>query len=182
MWCAVVKLEPKKQSRTSFLFLSWIISSVGIKREYWMIYRGQGFLAVRWFCSFQPLPPPLQSANYLSSQSSCVSPVEITDGRVGGGAKSCDDEKAWSSINHLILLVRTYTRKTSVLFNKNDDLKKSIIVYVPFCQNPSKIGRTYSIHSQIQKKHLLYSFWSYCGGLAEVKNISKRQDITLLFH
>jgi hypothetical protein len=40
------------------------------------------------------------------SQSSCVSPVELTDGRGGRGergAKSYDSEKAWSSINHTIL-------------------------------------------------------------------------------
>jgi hypothetical protein len=37
-----------------------------------------------------------------------VAPVEITDGRwegCGGGAKSYDGEKAWSSINHSALSV-----------------------------------------------------------------------------
>jgi hypothetical protein len=55
---------------------------------------------------------PLPSANCTVSltQSSCVSPVELTDGdgrgRAGQGgheAKSYDIEKAWSSINHSIL-------------------------------------------------------------------------------
>jgi hypothetical protein len=41
------------------------------------------------------------------SQSSCVSPVELFDGRKdlegGGGAKSYDGENAWPSINHSTL-------------------------------------------------------------------------------
>jgi hypothetical protein len=50
-----------------------------------------------------PLPlsgPPVVSL----SQSSCVTPIEITDGMGdGGGAILYDGEKAWSSVNHLIL-------------------------------------------------------------------------------
>ncbi len=51
-------------------------------------------------------PPP--SPHSLSlSQSSCVSPVELTDRGEGGGGrqetKADDREKAWSSINHSIL-------------------------------------------------------------------------------
>ncbi len=57
-----------------------------------MIYRGPGYLL---------LSLPL-------SQSSCVSPVELTDrergGREGGvEAESCDGKKAWCTINHSIL-------------------------------------------------------------------------------
>ncbi len=58
---------------------------------------------------FAPPPPfPLSHQQVVSlSQSSSVSPVELTDRRVGErngeGAKSYDSEKAWSSINHLIL-------------------------------------------------------------------------------
>jgi hypothetical protein len=52
------------------------------------------------------LPPLLahQQVVYLS-QPFYVSPVELTDGTGGGrgGAKSYDDEKAWSSINYSIL-------------------------------------------------------------------------------
>ncbi len=54
-------------------------------------------------------PLPLFPKQIVSlSQSSCVSPVELTYGWVGfgdgGGSKSHDSEKAWSSIiNHLIL-------------------------------------------------------------------------------
>jgi hypothetical protein len=55
----------------------------GETREYLMIYRGAGFLAVVmiWFFT-----PARQQAVYLS-QSSCVPPVELTDGRGGVGAK-----------------------------------------------------------------------------------------------
>jgi hypothetical protein len=49
------------------------------RREYWKIYRGPGFLAVARFGSS---PPP--SVRKLSLfQSTCVSPVELTDGRGG---------------------------------------------------------------------------------------------------
>jgi hypothetical protein len=44
------------------------------------------------------------------SQSSCVSSVELTDGRGGGGGavKSCDGEKAFYSTNHPILSYTVY--------------------------------------------------------------------------
>jgi hypothetical protein len=59
-----------------------------------MIYRGPGFLAVERF-----------SSCLLSlSQSSCVSPVELTDGRGGVG------ERAWFSINHSILSASLHGR------------------------------------------------------------------------
>ncbi len=69
--------------------------------EYWMIYRGPGFIAVIWF-GFFPTPYTLsrQQVVYLS-HSSCVSPVE---GEGRGEAKSYDGEKAWSSINHSLLV------------------------------------------------------------------------------
>jgi hypothetical protein len=70
-------------------------------REYLMYYRGPGFLAV----IPPPLPPPNKQVVSLF-QSSCVSPVEFTDGRGGGkgeGAKLYDGEKPWSSIYHSIL-------------------------------------------------------------------------------
>jgi hypothetical protein len=65
-----------------------------------MIFRGPGFLAVVLFSSY-----PLSGQQVVSlSQSTCVSPVQLTNGIRGeeGGkrAESYDDEKAWSSINH----------------------------------------------------------------------------------
>ncbi len=89
---------------------SGLHTCIGQPREYWMIYRGPGFIAVVWFGSSpNPSPsrprPPSVSCLVSLSQSSCISPVELTDGRGGrggGGAKSNDDEKAWSPINHSI--------------------------------------------------------------------------------
>ncbi len=55
--------------------------------------------------SYDLAPPPylpLPSTSCLSF-SSFVSPVELTDGKEGGGAKSYVGEKAWSSINQLKL-------------------------------------------------------------------------------
>ncbi len=50
---------------------------------------------------------PFPSPSPVSKLSLPVSPVELTDGSAlgedGGGAKSCDGEKAWSSINYTIL-------------------------------------------------------------------------------
>ncbi len=54
-------------------------------REYWMVYRGPGFLAVAWFGS-SPAPSPLFRQQVVSlSHSSCVSPVDITYGGDGVG-------------------------------------------------------------------------------------------------
>ncbi len=80
--------------------------------EYWIIYRGLGFLAVRWFGSSPTFTsPPSSSQQVVSlSQSSYVSPVELTDGIGGGwggrGAKLpnlTNREKAFPSINLSIL-------------------------------------------------------------------------------
>jgi hypothetical protein len=57
----------------------------------------------------QPIPTSLSRQQIVSlSQSSCMTPVELNDGRggrAGGGeeAKSYDGEKAWSSIYHSVL-------------------------------------------------------------------------------
>jgi hypothetical protein len=52
-------------------------------------------------------PPPVSREQVVSlSQSSSVSPVELTiagGGGGGSGAKAYDRAKAWSSINHTIL-------------------------------------------------------------------------------
>ncbi len=74
--------------------------------------------SIEWFKEDQALSPSydwapsplLSSRQVFLSQSSCVSPVEPSDGRGGGGdvggAKSYDGEKAWSSINHSVLSVK----------------------------------------------------------------------------
>jgi hypothetical protein len=59
-----------------------------------MIYRGAGFLAVRRF-GYSPTPSPLSRQQLVFlSQSSCVLPVELTEGRRGGGEPN---------LNHSIL-------------------------------------------------------------------------------
>ncbi len=52
-------------------------------REYWIIYRGPGFLAVVWFGSFPTTSPPphFHQQTVSISQSSCASPQELSDGR-----------------------------------------------------------------------------------------------------
>ncbi len=51
-----------------------------------------------------PSPPPTQQQIVSLSQSSYMSPVELTDGRGDGrGARSYDGEKAWPSINYSVL-------------------------------------------------------------------------------
>ncbi len=56
-----------------------------------------------WLLPLSPPPSPVIKFVFLS-QSSCVSPVELTNEKGGmgdvGGAKSYDLEKAWSSRNH----------------------------------------------------------------------------------
>jgi hypothetical protein len=56
-----------------------------------MVYRGPGFLSRRMIWLL-PHPSPLSRQQVVSlSQSSCVSPIQLTDGREGGeGAKSYD--------------------------------------------------------------------------------------------
>jgi hypothetical protein len=71
-----------------------------------MIYRGPSFLAVVLIGFF---PPSCQQIVSFSP-SSCVSLVELTERRGGGGGtKSHDSEKAWSSINHeLSEIIKAY--------------------------------------------------------------------------
>jgi hypothetical protein len=69
-----------------------------------MIHRGPGFLEVVGFGS-SPTISPLSRQHVVSlSQSSWLSPVELTDGRAGEGggrgAKSYDHDNAWPPINH----------------------------------------------------------------------------------
>ncbi len=67
-----------------------------------------------------PRPPTLSLVSKVSlflSRPACVSPVELTDARVGvkgegggaRGAKSYDREKAWPFINHSLLSAYLYS-------------------------------------------------------------------------
>jgi hypothetical protein len=76
-----------------------------ISREYWMIYRGPGFLAVVYNSAPHPPLSPLSSPSLFLSLPVCRRSSLLTEwgGRGGRGAKSYDLEKAWPSINHSIL-------------------------------------------------------------------------------
>jgi hypothetical protein len=70
----------------------------------------------------RPAPFPLSRQQaFLFSQSSCVSPVDLTDGRGGGGcgegAKSNDGEKAWSSIKLQYSLITDIMWTTATIRN-----------------------------------------------------------------
>ncbi len=73
-----------------------------------MNYRGPSFLVVVWFGSSpNPYPLPLPSVSSTCDtqedwerETTCW---QETRGGDGGGAKLCDGEKAWSSINHSLL-------------------------------------------------------------------------------
>jgi hypothetical protein len=55
-------------------------------REYWMIYRRPGFFRSYDSAPSPPPPSPLSCQQLVSlSQSSCVSLIELTDGKVGRG-------------------------------------------------------------------------------------------------
>ncbi len=77
-----------------------------------MIYRGSGFLAVLWFVSsptpFQPYPVCISSIG--DTQENWENDTTCWwaggSGWDGAEAKSYDDEKPWSSINHWILSAR----------------------------------------------------------------------------
>jgi hypothetical protein len=79
----------------------------GTHREYWIMYRGPGFLALLWFgFSHTPYPPksPVsmpdrRQAGRLRKRATCWR----QRGEGGRGSESYDRKKAWSSINHSIL-------------------------------------------------------------------------------
>ncbi len=68
---------------------SWVPTYTGqcweslTTREFWMSYRGPGLIAGVWFGSFLRLPLSRQQVVSLY-KSSCMSPVELTNGRGGG--------------------------------------------------------------------------------------------------
>ncbi len=73
-----------------------------------------------------PLPPFSRKKILSLFQPFCVSPVELTDergGRVWGGAKSYNDEKAWLSISHSILsILSNFSYFTNSSLNHNTTL------------------------------------------------------------
>ncbi len=75
-----------------------------LTREYWMIYRGPGFSS-----SYDWANPQSPVTKFSLSQTSCASPVELTDGRVGDGVRGGSQiirrrgRESLVSINHSIL-------------------------------------------------------------------------------
>ena len=69
------------------------VQTAGPTREYWMTYRGPGFL---------PRPPPPTIFRLPVCRRSSLLTAVTGEGS-GRGAKSYDREKAWPSFNHPIL-------------------------------------------------------------------------------
>ncbi len=97
--------------------------------------------AFLWSYDSVPRPPPfLPSSQQLVSlsPSSCVSSVELTNGRwgeevgLGRGAKSYDRNTAWPSINHSMLSVYSYCERQIQL---NMQFISPIILYTPYPLN-----------------------------------------------
>ncbi len=98
---------PKDQNR------SWVIRGGEVGKFMCVCESGACYLCVHNIDASEPhsseslAPPPPPPFSLVSlSQSCCELPVNLTNERgegVGGGAKSYDGEKAWSSINHSIL-------------------------------------------------------------------------------
>ncbi len=71
--------------------------------EYWMIYRGPGFLVVGWFASTPTFSPsPVSKLDQRHTGRLKMTPC-WQGGRSGRGAESCDHKKAWFSMHHSIL-------------------------------------------------------------------------------
>ncbi len=76
----------------------------------WQYVTGPKAESIEWFCgrmiwlipTFHPLPPSRPQV-VSRSQSSCVSPVELSDMDMRVGGFPYDGEKAWTSINYSIL-------------------------------------------------------------------------------
>ncbi len=112
-------------------------------REYLMIYRGPSFLAVTWFGS---LPPSRQQAVSLS-QSACVSPDELTDGRGVRGWGSSQTYDGWKSLA-LYKLLNTLWCGLSALLGE---------MYLNVGFKLSKVCNDNGLLSSIQS-HRSYSF------------------------
>jgi hypothetical protein len=95
------RLQRQQKNLGSFFINFWLPrgKGTGSSWEYWIIYRGAGFLTVIWLGFFPPpsLPSVCSKEGRLRKRD-----ILLTGqgGGCGGGAKSYDGEKAWSSTNH----------------------------------------------------------------------------------
>ncbi len=94
-------------------------------REYWMIYRGSGFLAYIWFGSPSP--------HFCQQDVSPVCRWSGGGGGSGGGTKSYDGEKACPSINHSILSVG---RQAARLWQRQVSWQKSRDILIDLAHRP----------------------------------------------
>ncbi len=117
-------------------------------REYCMIYRGPGFLAVAWFGSSPTpsLPPSLPPSLSISSTGGTQKTEkgrQLADKRGWGGTKSYEGEKMWSSINHLIPSDHVSQSHLSGNFgNTHPGAKLNYLIYEKFTFQLSYFYRT----------------------------------------
>ncbi len=114
------KIHLYKSVSLSFCLVSAIELPYMYSREYWMIYRGPGFLAVVFFCSMPMHPsPPLPSVNLTGDTQEDWERKTTCWAGVEGGAKSSERKKAWSSINRSkisdILTITQFHKKVASL-------------------------------------------------------------------
>jgi hypothetical protein len=110
-----------------FAYVRTLLESLPLPREYCMIYRGPGFLAVVWGgSSITHLTPLSRQQLFSLSQSSYVSPLKLTDGRgVRGGVfeepNHTTAEKSGPSIIHSLLSLSTPPCNPGTLLRQNSD-------------------------------------------------------------
>ncbi len=102
--CTIRKLW-NKISKVDHTF--WL--SFEFPREYWLTYRGPGFLAVIWFGSSPTPSPPLPSVSSTGDTQEDWEKIDNLLPGEGGGegcgrrAESYDRKTVWSSVKHSIL-------------------------------------------------------------------------------
>ncbi len=113
----------------------------GCIKEYWMIDRRPGFLAVVWFGSSPTLssPPPVSKNNRRHTGRLRKRDNFLTgEGERGGGcrgAESCDRKKAWSSKNHSILsgLHNLFYAKNGLIWRYQNGANNMLGNHLLFC-------------------------------------------------
>jgi hypothetical protein len=101
---SIFKTDPCEKKQQLFLLLHFT--------EYWMIYRGPGFLAVVWLGSLPNPPPPLPSVSATGDTRSLRKreylPTGEGGGGVGRGAESWDSKKTRSLFKSFNTLCYTW--------------------------------------------------------------------------
>ncbi len=120
-------------------------------REYWMIYRGPGFLAVVWFGSTPILSP---SPVFFSGFLFIVAGRDCR--RWGGVGEEPSGEKAWSSIYHPILSAQCSCLYYFHVREKRRAVKENSYLYF-LCEGSAGLHRytvlitkVYCVHYSVQ--------------------------------